>query len=354
MRRTRVLTVEDSATVRARLRQAIESDQAFELVGEACDGRQAVELCEARRPDVITMDIVLPTMSGLAATEHIMAHTPTPILVVSSSFNRGELFKTYEALAAGAVDVLEKPGIEDDDVWDRRLLSTLRIVSRVPVITHVRGRLAPPVEAPSRPSLPAPHVDGHVPARIVAIGASTGGPGAILAVLRGLPEDFPTPIVFVLHISRQFGSAFADWLAGQTRRKVTLAVPDQRIEDRAGQIVMAPPDVHLVVRNGRLHLSQDQERNFCRPSVDVLFESVAREYGQEAVGCLLTGMGRDGASGLLSIRAAGGMTIAQDEASSVVYGMPREAMLLGAAHKNLPLDEIGPAIALACAGAAIR
>jgi two-component system chemotaxis response regulator CheB len=177
---------------------------------------------------------------------------------------------------------------------------------------------------------------------LAAIGASTGGPGAILDVLNGLPDSFSLPILFVLHISEPFGTAFADWLDGQTGRRVSYAKEGDLVSAAAGKVVMAPPGQHLGVRDGRLRLSLEAERHSCRPSVDVLFDSIARDYGPAACATLLTGMGRDGAAGLLKIRQAGGLTVAQDEASSVIYGMPREAALLGAATHILPLSQIGP------------
>jgi two-component system, chemotaxis family, protein-glutamate methylesterase/glutaminase len=343
MAKTRVLVVEDSATVRGRLLEIVRSDYSLELIGEAEDGKRAIELCQQYRPDVITMDMMLPIMSGLAATEYIMAHCPTPILVVSASTNRGELFKIYEALAAGAVDVLEKPtGSEPDGVWESRFLATVRLVAKIRVITHPRARLTS-LQRPAPPLMPPPAVPrAGRKFDLVAIGASTGGPGAIVEVLRGLPADFALPILFVLHINEPFGTAFADWLDGQTARRVSYPKDGMPLAAAAGRVIVAPGNRHLVVRNGRLHLTDEAERHSCRPSVDVLFESVARECGASAVACLLTGMGRDGAQGLLKIRAAGGLTIAQDESTSVIYGMPREAALLNAATLILRLGEIGP------------
>jgi two-component system chemotaxis response regulator CheB len=347
MPKTRVLVVEDSETVRRRLVDILACDPDIELVGEAEDGKRAIEICQQCRPDVITMDMMLPLMSGLAATEYIMAHCPTPILVVSASINRGELFKIYDALAAGAVDVLEKPtGDEAEGAWERRFLSTVKLVARIRVITHPRARLA----GLSRPltAAPAPPADWRRPARkiaLVAIGASTGGPGAIVEILRGLPAEFQLPILFVLHINEPFGTAFADWLDGQTGRRVSYAKDGAPLASAIGRVVMAPAGRHLEVRDGRLHLTDDPERHSCRPSVDVLFESVATEYAAAAAACLLTGMGKDGALGLVKIRAAGGMTIAQDEATSVIYGMPREAAMLGAATHVLRLGDIAPRLA---------
>ncbi len=340
--RTRVLVVEDSATVRARLLEVLASDPAIEVVGEAGDGKQAIELCKLLRPDVVTMDMMLPEMSGLSATEYIMAYCPTPILIVSSSVNRGELFKTYEALSAGALDVLEKPtGEELPGVWERNFLSTVKLLARIRVITHPRGRLAPGRPLPVRVAA-VPATDVMPGCRVIAIGASTGGPGAIVDILRSLPAEFDLPILFVLHINVMFGAAFAEWLDGQSTHRVAYAKDGEPFASVAGRVVMAPPDSHLVVRDGRLRITHDPERHSCRPSVDVLFESVAAEFGPSAAGILLTGMGRDGALGLLEMRRAGAFTVAQDQASSVVYGMPQQAALLNAAVRIAPLSEVGP------------
>ena len=350
----RVLVVEDSATMRHALREALAADPELRVVGEAVDGGQAVELVGRLRPDVVTMDMMLPTMSGLVATEHIMAEFPTPILVVSSA-DRQELFSTYNALAAGAVDVLEKPRGDDSDAgWARRLCSTVRLVSRIRVITHPRARLdgrsrgGPEPAAPVAPALaPLPPAAGDPQIKVVAVGASTGGPGALTELLRALPVGFVTPVLCVQHIaaSEPFAVAFSDWLAGQTGRKVSYAQEGTPVRALAGRTVLAPPDRHLYVRDGFLRLSDDPPRHSCRPSVDVLFESVAADYGPGAAGCLLTGMGRDGAVGLLQMRARGAQTFAQDEASCVVYGMPREAALLGAAAFIMPPARIAARLA---------
>jgi two-component system, chemotaxis family, protein-glutamate methylesterase/glutaminase len=338
MSRLRVLVVEDSLTVRRRLCEVLAGDREIEVVGEAADGRQAIEACRTLRPDVITMDMMLPLMTGLAATEYIMAHFPTPILVVSASFNRGEVFRTFDALAAGAVDVLEKPtGEEADGDWERRLLSSVKMAARIRVITHIRARMngrAPTALATNRPWC-----------QCVAIGASTGGPGAIVEVLRALPTPMRVPVLVVLHINEPFGTAFADWLDGQTSHRVSFAVDMEPLAGAAGRVLMAPPGRHLMLQHGLLRLTNGAERHSCRPSVDTLFESLAAEQGAGTAACLLTGMGRDGAAGLLAIRRAGGLTIAQDEATCVVYGMPREAAQMGAAERVLPLGEIGPALA---------
>lgn len=343
----RVLVVEDSLTIRKYLVEVLDSDPDIEVVGEAEDGKQAIELCTRLRPDVVTMDMMMPVMTGLAATEYIMAYCPTPILIVSSSINRGELFKTYDALAAGAVDVLDKPsGDEPNSVWENLFLSTVKLVSRIRTITHPRARLADRFRKQGEKDV-SPLVvpdSGKRTYRVVGIGASTGGPGAVTHILRTLPMSFRLPILLVVHMGESFGGAFADWLDSQSARPVVCATDGQAVADLVGHVVLAPPNWHMTVRGGRLRLTQDPERHSCRPSVDVLFESLAAEYGPAAVTCLLTGMGRDGAVGTLAVRHAGGTTFAQDEASCVVYGMPREAVLLNAVDHVLPLSEISAAL----------
>jgi len=345
---TRVLVVEDSLTTRKYLVEVLASKPEFAVVGEAEDGKQAIELCRTLRPDVVTLDMMLPAMSGVAVTEYIMAYCPTPILIVSASTNRGELYKTYDALAAGAVDVLEKPeGNDTGGDWERTFISAVKIVSKIRVITHVRAKLSPSPRIPECGAGVGTR-GGATRKNIVAIGGSTGGPAAVVDILRGLPTGFEIPILLVIHLGAPFGSAFTEWLDGQSRLRVRHAREGEPLPavGEAG-VVMAPPGLHLLVENGRLRLTSDAERNSCRPSVDVLFESLAKQHGSQTIACLLTGMGRDGARGLLALRHAGALTIAQDETSSVIFGMPREAIEIGAADRVLRLDEIAPALAAA-------
>jgi two-component system chemotaxis response regulator CheB len=327
--------------------EVLGADPDIEVVGEADDGKAGIELCQQLRPNVVTLDMMLPVMSGLAATEFIMAYCPTPILILSASINRGELFRTYEALAAGALDVLDKPlGDEIDGVWERKLVSTVKLVSRLKVITHLRARLGPRVQPPADPLVPVQASQRAGRVRAIAIGVSTGGPAALIEILRGLPPGFSLPILLVIHIGMPFASAFAEWLGSQSPIRVAYAHDGEPLPaPGVGVVLVAPPDRHLVLRQGKLWLTQDPERHSCRPSVDVLFFSLAQELAANCAACLLTGMGKDGAEGLLAVRRAGGRTIAQDEATSVVFGMPREAIQLGAAEQILPLEKIAAALA---------
>jgi two-component system, chemotaxis family, protein-glutamate methylesterase/glutaminase len=343
--KTRVLVVEDSLTTRRRLVEILSADPGLEVIGEAGDGRQAIEMCRALRPDLVTLDMMMPVMTGVAVTEYVMAYCPTPILIVSASTNRNELYKTYDALTAGAVDVLEKPvGNDTDHDWAGRFVSKVKMVSRIKVITHLRAKLTRDCATP--PGL-AKHGTGEHRAkkRVIAIGGSTGSPGAIVEILRGLPADFPLPILLVIHIGCAFDSAFGEWLDSQSALRVRYAKDGEMLAAlwRPG-VLMAPPGLHLSIQRGRLHLSSDPERNSCRPSIDVLFESLAKECGNSTAACLLTGMGKDGAIGLLALRHAGATTLAQDEASSVIFGMPKAAIELGAVGQVLPLHQIASAL----------
>lgn len=349
MTRVRVLVVEDSPTVRAHLVTVIGGDPQMEVVGEAADGQSAIDLCQRLRPDVMTLDMMLPILSGLAATQFIMAHFPTPILVVSASFNRGEVFKTYDALASGAVDAIEKPtGLEAPGSWERTFLSAVRVVSRVKVVTRSQTR-RPDWSASSTRNLALSRTSQTRERRsLVVIGVSTGGPSALVQLLRELPKDFSPPILTVMHIARPFATAFADWLGEQTGRAVKFAIDGESLDSLRGAVRLAPADCHMILRSHKLALTHNPERHSCRPSVDELFESVAQGHGPETAACLLTGMGRDGAQGLLALRLAGAMTIAQDEATSIVYGMPREAVAMGAALHVLPLGDIAKCLVSAC------
>ncbi len=246
--------------------------------------------------------------------------------------HRGDLFKTYDALAAGAVDVLEKPRGDASDVdWNQRLLAAVRLVARIKVITHPRARLGlARGPATLQPALREPvSSPSTAPLSLIALGASTGGPSALVSVLRDSAAQRGLLVLVVLHIDEPFGSAFAEWLSEQTPHAVKFARGGEQLDSELSRVLMAPPGRHLIAEGARLALTDGPERHSCRPSIDTLFESLARSAASRSAAALLTGMGRDGALGLLALREAGGFTIAQDEESSIVFGMPREAALLG-------------------------
>jgi two-component system, chemotaxis family, protein-glutamate methylesterase/glutaminase len=324
----RVLIVEDSLMVRRRLADAFAEDPTFTVVGEAGDGMRALELCQRLRPDVVTMDLMLPVMNGVEATRRIMTQCPTPIVVFSGMENRTMGLYLLDALTAGAVDAVEKPTRFVSSAWTGELLSRVKQAARSPS-AQVPEHLKP------EPVWPL------FPPRLAVMGASTGGPAAVRSILQQLPADFPLPILLVMHLSEKFEASMVDWLSKNSAFPVRHAVDGEPLPPVGRpQLVMARANRHLVIRDGRLGLTADDERHSSRPSVDVLFESVAKEVGSRAIACLLTGMGRDGAEGLQALRRAGAMTLAQDESSSVVFGMPLEAIRLGAARHVLALNDI--------------
>ena len=351
MAKIRVLVVEDSPTMRDFLVESLRSDPDLEVIAQAGDGKKAIELCERLRPDVVTLDMMLPMATGLEVTEHVMAYCPTPIVIVSSSTNRGEIFRTYDALAAGAIDVIEKPDIDTLHAeWGGRLAAKVKLASRVKVITHPRAKLrnlnSPRPVDPIEP--PAPFFESPRNIDCIAIGTSTGGPQALAEILGALPVNFPIPIVIVLHISEIFSTAMAEWLSTVSKIPVAIAKSEERFP-RFGlpRVILAPPGKHLVAQSGMLRCIDGPEVHSCRPSVDVFFQSIALELKSRCIAVLLTGMGKDGAKGLLEIAKEGGLTIAQDEQSSIIFGMPREAIQLGAAKRILPLREIATALVAA-------
>lgn len=331
----RVLVVEDSLTVRKWIVEILEDAPQFEVVAEAQDGLEAVECVEQVRPDVITMDLMMPRMTGDSATEYIMAQFPTPILILSASTNRGELLKTYDALAAGAVSVFEKPQKTGFELWKKKFLRELEIVSRVPVLSHIRGASAIGRAIPrcSRSSSNGKRT------QVIALGASTGGPQVLLKIFQSLPVDFPIPLVCVLHLNA-FSGMLAEWFDMNCDLKVCFAEHLMPFSQQKGCVFLAPPDHHLSIQGELLHLSQGELRNYCRPSIDTLFESVALNNGKHALSVLLTGIGRDGAMGSKRVKEAGGHTIAQDEDSSTVYGMPKHAVELGGIQQVSTPEEI--------------
>lgn len=333
----RVLIAEDSRAQREFLVNLLQASEHFEVIGVATNGKEAVEATQRLRPDVVAMDIHMPVLDGYEATRQIMQCCATPIVMVSSSLG-DEGRRSVEALAAGALAVLRKPGsvTHHDFERDRQaMLQTLRLMADVPVVT--RYAVCPPLVSTTPPPPVRPH------ASIVAIAASTGGPSAIQTVLSGLGPDFPLPILLAQHIASGFGRALAEWLASTTSLTVRVA---QNLETmRRGHVYVAPDDHHLLVHAvGIIELRRATSHDRYCPCADLLFDSVARCYGNRAIGVILTGMGDDGAKGLRAMRMQGGYTVGQDEASCVVYGMPQAAMLQGAITRQEPLERIPQAI----------
>jgi two-component system chemotaxis response regulator CheB len=334
----RILVADSSLWVCRLLREAFSRVPGFLVVGEASHGERALEMCQRLRPDVVVLDLQLEGLSGLEATARIMAECPTRIVLLCAAEQRAEGQMALNALAAGAAAVVDKPTPQGSSGWVEGLVARVRLAARLPVPLP-RAPLAV-VPEPVSPAQPRPY-------RVVAIGASMGGPQAVREVLRGLPRDFHLPVLLVLHLSERFDSSMAEWLTAQTGVPVRHAL-DGEVLPSAGErprVWMAPAGHHLVVRDGRLRLEDGPKRHSCRPSVDVLFESLAREVGPGVVACLLTGMGTDGAEGLAALRRAGAPTLAQDEATSAMFGMPQEAIRLGAASYVVPLPDIAPLLA---------
>ncbi len=344
----RVLLVDDSALARATLRSIFESDAAFEVMAEASNGAEAVAQVKRARPDLITMDLEMPRMNGVEAIEEIMSVRPTPILVVSDYTNAQN---AYAAVSRGAVDVVAKPGLSEAEI--RIFLDRARIVSCIPVITHVRAlRCRPLVPVPAPLAAPVPEVVRPKTARameststrpVFAIASSTGGPQALAQVLGQLPSHFDCPILIAQHVFPGFSDGMAKWLATVSNLPVKLAEQGEPIVP--GQVYLSPSEAHLnISRNYRVDLQDVRINDVYRPSCNMLLESVAQVFGSRSVGIILTGMGRDGAKGMAGIKAAGGQTLAQDEASSVVFGMNRVAIENGDVDRILPLDEIAGAM----------
>ncbi len=332
----KVLLVDDSPTVRAVLRRLFKAHPDLEVVAEASNGQEAVEAVLQLRPDVIILDVEMPVMGGLAALDHIAKLRPTPILVLTSRANRDRMAIAFEAVRRGALEVLPKP--EAPEGWEelaQRLPELLRTAARLP------AAVARPVPAKKLPPAPPRRV------QLLVVGASTGGPGALRSFLLHLPARFPAPVAVVQHMSAGFEEGLAAWLASETGRDVRVL--SSRELPPAGAVRLAPASCHLVVAaDGTFALdSQSPPRNGHRPSVDVLFESALAFRPQNTVAVLLSGMGDDGARGLLALSKAGALTLVQDEASSAVFGMPRQALELGAAQVALPPDALARFVAQA-------
>ncbi len=341
----RVIVADDSPTARTLLVSMLASDPELQIVAEAKNGVEAVEMAERLRPDLITMDVQMPLMDGLTATQAIMSRFPTPIIIVSSQADLRQAELSLEATRAGALIVLPKPvGPTSPGFAAQRdqLVTMAKAMSKVKV---VRRWSSTGVATPTPPSIlrVTDRKDARKRSEIIAIGASTGGPAALREILAALPKTFPAPIVVAQHIAKGFVEALAHWLDGAGQLRVTVAAEGDVL--RPATVYIAPDDRHLgvaAVRGGAISvaLSQAPAIGSFRPSATHLFESVANAAGTAVTAVILTGMGDDGVRGLSVVRSTGGRIIAQDEASCVIYGMPREAVRAGLVDIIAPLGDI--------------
>jgi chemotaxis response regulator CheB len=320
--------VNDSALAVESTRRILALQPAHRVLWVATDGAQAVDFCAAHPPDVVLMDLIMPGIDGVEATRRIVGAHPCAVLVVTDSVG-AHAARVYEAMAAGALDAVDTPTFGDG----KNAHAEIALLTKLDQIS--RWLDAPLAGTRKHPRMQA----SRAPAPLVAIGASAGGPGALATILSALPARFPAAIVIVQHVDRAFAQGMADWLDQQADLSVRVAVagePPQR-----GVALLAATNDHLrLSTHGQLEYTREPADTPYRPSVDVFFESVVRNWPHSALGVLLTGMGRDGAAGLKSMREKGHYTIAQDEATSAVYGMPKAAAELGAARAILPLAHI--------------
>jgi chemotaxis response regulator CheB len=323
--------VNDMPMAAEALRRALASTPKHQVAWLARNGREAVDLCTRHPPDLVLMDLIMPEMDGVEATRRIMAECPCPILVVTASVG-ANTFRVYEAMGYGALDAVDTPVLGTAE--NKALLAKIDIVGRL--IADDRKSIAP------APAVPRPGTGAA--GRLLVIGASAGGPAALAQLLSGLPRNFPAATVIVQHVDEQFATGMADWLAQQSGLVVRPAKEGD--SPVAGTVLLAATNDHIVLKAPtRLGYVADPIDYAYRPSVDVFFHSICRFWPGEAVGVLLTGMGRDGAVGLKALRDKGFPTIAQDKATSAVYGMPKAAAALGAAAEILALDRIAPRLA---------
>lgn len=346
----KVLIVEDSPIVTLILKRILASSREIEVVGTAKNGLEALELIPNLQPNLIATDLHMPRMNGLELTKEVMAKFPRPILVISASVQKEDTKNVFQLLQAGALDIFPKPSTGLGVDYDRlkpALINKIKVLAGVSVFTHHKSRtigaksIAAPQPTPSRKIGQSSILTKAKQYQAIAIGASTGGPQALQQILSPLPLNFPIPILCVQHISEGFLSGLIDWLSRACQLSVKIALAGEL--PKPGTIYFPPERYHLELDNCGLFIySAAPPVTGHRPSVTVTMSAVAKIYGRRSMGILLTGMGCDGAEGMLQISQAGGLTIAQEEGSCVVFGMPKEAIAIGAVQKILPLSEIAP------------
>lgn len=335
----RVLVADHSRTMREAIRAILSGEAGITVVGEAADGEQAIARVVELRPDVVTMDLEMPVMGGLEAIERITAEHPVPILALTALTG---VHAAFDAVSKGALDVMEKPDIQQNA---KKLVQKIRFLANIDVSAH-RAAMGRQKEAPpANGGTPRPRLTG---ARIVAIAASTGGPQAIQHILSQLPASFPAPIVVTQHIAEGFTPGMVDWLNSTTA--LTVAVAEHGARLSAGWVYINPPQHAMrVTAQGVIMLGDRDATLFYNPSCNTLLQAVAAAYRERAIGLILSGMGDDGVLGMRAIREAGGVTLAQDASSSVIFGMNSIAVERGFVDRSLPLSEI-PAELLSLAG----
>ncbi|MEI7499870.1 MAG: chemotaxis-specific protein-glutamate methyltransferase CheB [Bacteroidota bacterium] len=338
----RVLIVEDSPTSQGLLRGILSEDPGFEVIGTATDGEQAIEFVIKKHPDVVSMDIYMPVMDGVVATRQIMKQSPVPIVIVSSFYTPAEVKMSFKILEAGALTILPKPfgpGHPQYHQSAKHYRNTLKMMSEIKLSARHENQTVitkAKIEAPIvRPASGFTRENK----KIVAIGASAGGPLAIQIILKGLPKNFPLPVLIVQHIDTNFASGFCDWLNTTSNLPVHIAKDGETL--LPGHVYLAPGDHHIGLKQeGVVSITKDIPEKGLRPAVSYLFKNIAKIYAKSAVCILLSGMGTDGATELLTLRQKGAFTIAQDANSSLVHGMPGEAIRLGGACVVLSPEDI--------------
>ena len=340
----KVLVVEDSPVARELLVYILDSDPEIKVIGTVSNGIQALEALKEKTPDVITMDIHMPQMDGFEATRKIMETSPTPIVIVTSSLDPREVGTSFRAIEAGALAIVARPrglGHPEFESDARELIQTVKLMSEVKVVRRWNKTRLAPWTAPVREI--NVNGDNRREVQVIAIGASTGGPIALQTILSALPKDFLAPVLIVQHMAAGFILGFIEWLNQTSRLPVHLATHGEAMI--SGNVYVAPDSFQMGVRvAGRISLSHDAAEHGLCPSVSYLFRSLAEVYGGRSVGVLLTGMGTDGAAELRSMKVRGAVTFAQDTESSVVHGMPGEAIKLEAATYVLPPAKIAVAL----------